>query len=948
MNPTSDTQVICNLGTESTKIEDSSQLSATKKINQARENEELEISPRSYDHWGYNIELDPDGLDDKYDYSADIAKVEADHKSEISTQTVIVVAGEISSLSSDIPIWRLSSLSHHYPKISCEVVKKVIEGLESIMELYHIYGLTRVEDRKFKHLERVIYKKKLDKIKVTAATRMLNFITTNGEKEWMNYFKYKTLAFYAHYETEKTDLLPTLSGLDKDYPGVIFGGFVSQFVKLMQKKDKELFSSFIVAINNSKMGLPRPTDDMIEAAEDKCVNHLTDPRHLDRVEPEDKTLKDLGLIGEEVVLNKINLMRQLKRTVEEMFEDVVFTEEIQFEPFYPSTSANYNKSRGKAGAVGEVYDQCSIGTDPEGSFLIEMRKINSLLSREQTALYGDVSKLDQIRLDEDSRIETSSPAIEYNLTNLRIRWKELYLKIYDKAQTEHPIVKAVGLAEALKVRVISKGPPMLYTALKPLQKFMWSTLKKNSVFQLIGTPVLEEHINKLFGEMNDDDMIVNGDYKASTDNLHSWVSNYLAECFVDIINDNGIKSGKPFFMITDCHRRMLLTSLTGHLFEMRDGSLKRQTEGQLMGSITSFPFLCLANAAMCRWALELSNMTPYRLRDRVLKAGCKTIIAPLKVNGDDCTMKGKRSNIRSLWEDITSFGGLTSSQGKTLFSLPHKPICVINSQTYDYDVLTKSWINRKYVNLGILLGKSRSTVAGTSSSDNVPYSALGALHRELYKSTHSRLWDEVSRRFIYYNSKTLKQCPHIPWDAPEYLGGPGLVPIQGEMRLRDRACASYIISNVNSKKKYEKIISTRMQCDWKLHQVVKKRLETYGIEPKPFMDIRRDDIIFDPMNTLIDDFIVGEDTESNYSRLYKYLTIETLFTKQLSQVYDPDELNWNNKVCRHNDIVWANAEERHWNCLGLKIRQTHEIMYEKKFMVVPCMESITETTLEVA
>ena len=149
---------------------------------------------------------------------------------------------------------------------------------------------------------------------------------------------------------------------------------------------------------------------------------------------------------------------------------------------------------------------------------------------------------------------------------------------------------------------------------------------------------------------------------------------------------------------------MLIRSLTKHLFEMENGTLREQKEGQLMGSITSFPFLCLANAAFCRWALEISEHKKMRVRNQPLD--CKSMIAPLLINGDDCTMKGCRSNMRHLWTTITSFGGLTSSLGKTLFSLKEKPITVINSQTFDY--VDGQWVTRKYVNLGILMSKPRS------------------------------------------------------------------------------------------------------------------------------------------------------------------------------------------------------------------------------------------------
>lgn len=147
--------------------------------------------------------------------------------------------------------------------------------------------------------------------------------------------------------------------------------------------------------------------------------------------------------------------------------------------------------------------------------------------------------------------------------------------------------------------MISKGPPVLYTYLKPFQKFMHGHMRKQKVFRLIGTPVTEKIINEVFHSSahNEDMQILNGDYKASTDNLRGWVSETLADELCKVLKENGS---------FEIDQTLLVRSLTGHIFQMKDGSKKPQTDGQLMGSISSFPFLCLANAALCRLALEWS------------------------------------------------------------------------------------------------------------------------------------------------------------------------------------------------------------------------------------------------------------------------------------------------------------------------------------------------------
>jgi len=271
----------------------------------------------------------------------------------------------------------------------------------------------------------------------------------------------------------------------------------------------------------------------------------------------------------------------------------------------------------------------------------------------------------------------------------------------------------VGLAEALKIRVISKGPPLLYTVLKPLQKFMWETLKENKVFELIGKPVSESTMEELFGTTLDPSkIIISGDYKSSTDNLRRWVSECIARAIANRLREN------KYFSPT--LEELLIRSLTGHIFVDENGIKMPQQEGQLMGSVTSFPILCIANAAMCRWAIEQSDGARYRVTDRPSTIS-RGRLCPLRVNGDDCVFWGDKARVINIWEQITAFGGLETSVGKTYYS---SKFAVINSVLYDYipgtipviDPTCKylftyqlgRWRERRYVNLGLVFGMKRS------------------------------------------------------------------------------------------------------------------------------------------------------------------------------------------------------------------------------------------------
>lgn len=888
--------------------------------------------------------------------------------------SAIVVAEESSSFFEYVQ-WDTAYFVQRYPTISEETIKKVFEGFRTLLEIYFLYGLKRSQGKG------LYYITKINKILTNSATRMLDYLEIQGQLEWVAYFKYKCCAFYSFYECEGSDPVPPLRGLDNDLPGIIFGGVIMKFVSLLKKKDPKKFFSFILSINMAKMGMPRPDEAFVANAVKKTEIHLTTqpPPLLPEI------YLGIGLKGEGVYLNKETFEQQLRRTVREMYSGSVYTREAHYEPFYPSTNSNYQYSIKDGGCVAAIYKEildCTYDFQPGNltDNTISIETTQAVLRAQHSEVYGEQGKLDQELIDNESK-EKVTGAIIYDDHGLKKKWIELMDILEKKAYDEQPLVKAIGLSEALKARVISKGPPLLYSYLKPLQKFLWTQLKKNSIFKLIGQPISTDTIEDLFGIMSPEHIIINGDYKASTDNLHSWVSETLADELVKVLNER-VTDLNDGYIITERHREMLLRSLTGHIFDLtppdkpdskgfnpidslcyagspdihfetdlngrdviRLYKHRPQKEGQLMGSITSFPFLCLANAAMCRWAMELANRVQYRLCDRPTSE--RSIKAPLLINGDDCTMKGRRFascpqtlSLKETWGVITTFGGLSSSVGKTLFSLPHRPVAVINSRTFDYE--NDHWGERKYVNMGLMLGKKRSVVSGTVE-DQVEYGGLGSIHRELLSSTPDVLKTQVSKRFIYYNANTLKKYPNIPWFIPEYLGGPGLKNLVPRSYY-DRRLASILIWNQHRDGSFVdktlQIRKPRSLVEWNLHQIVQRDIESYGVDTQPFAEGRLD-LEFD----LLPPWEFNYDSlESNYSYFYKMLTINTLFTTPLAGVFTAktEKTRKASALSSHrtfllNDRAWAKVRvfELSEKCIGIRVRTDEDIDYEKKVRVVP-------------
>lgn len=332
-----------------------------------------------------------------------------------------------------------------------------------------------------------------------------------------------------------------------------------------------------------------------------------------------------------------------------------------------------------------------------------------------------------------------------------------------------------------------------------------------------------------------------------------------------------------------------------------------------MGSVTSFPILCIANAAMCRWALEEANGKVYTFEGRNS--------APLRVNGDDCVFKGNRFFVSTLWEKITAFGGLSSSVGKTYYS---NKFAVINSVLYDYHparvemsdgfvgdivqtIQRSCWVERKYINLGLLYGIKRSS--GKDDGGTVGIQELGTLHQMLKETCPSERWEAVSRKFIAKHHETLCDSRYnaIPWFVPYWAGGLGLVT-PDVVSVRDRLSVSFI-------KKYW--LAEGESCNiptlakWQMHRLVQERLRGC-LEDIPYKKIRHS-------------LYQGEiDIQDIYAKVYKYCTIETLFANPIEDLVEDGDPKAVSKALKEMQKLW------------LIVRQCYE----------PGMEPVTEEELQ--
>jgi hypothetical protein len=324
-------------------------------------------------------------------------------------------------------------------------------------------------------------------------------------------------------------------------------------------------------------------------------------------------------------------------------------------------------------------------------------------------------------------------------------YAQLYEEVRRKALGQSFDVKLVALAEALKIRVISKGPPLKYFLLKPVQKFLSRLLGRFKCFRLTRETVTSDYLTEFF--KNFEGEFSSLDYSSATDLLNPSCSEQAArslcealECPPDI-------------------EEAFISALTGHTIEG-----VRQRWGQLMGSIISFVILCVVNGSVIRFSYELTVGRRVSLKN-----------LPATINGDDGLVRAPHEFI-AIWKDVAAVAGLIPSIGKVYV---HQTYANINSTSFEWTGSAFRKIH--YVNMGLVVGyqRSSSTSSPGEAFDLIDerHASIGSRHRALIESCPFDRRIDVHRAFLKFNKDLLSHLTGIPWYVPEEYGGLGLHPI---------------------------------------------------------------------------------------------------------------------------------------------------------------------------
>jgi len=291
---------------------------------------------------------------------------------------------------------------------------------------------------------------------------------------------------------------------------------------------------------------------------------------------------------------------------------------------------------------------------------------------------------------------------------------------------------------------------------------MHSSLRESRVFQLIGSTVSEDVIKEQFRLRQPGEFLISGDYSAATDNLKIEVTKTIFEVILRRIAEDLDWSAEAESL---CHlaRKVLYEHVISY---PKDSGIQdvMQGTGQLMGSVLSFPILCLANCICC-WISLYGNLSFQEL--------------PILVNGDDIAFSCTRARYK-IWSDSLADFGFVKSVGKNYC---HKRFMIINSELFDSEYLKSGRCHLPFFNAGLLLGRHR-----VSKVKSVPMIKVGdyfedgdveqmpivtTLDLVLGGAVHP---ERALGRFIHYNMDAIKEVTSNKMNLflPRCRGGLGI------------------------------------------------------------------------------------------------------------------------------------------------------------------------------
>jgi len=274
-------------------------------------------------------------------------------------------------------------------------------------------------------------------------------------------------------------------------------------------------------------------------------------------------------------------------------------------------------------------------------------------------------------------------------------------------------------------------------------------MREMGCYRLIGRPLCPTDLfdlsnNRVEGGTGPEEWF-SIDYSAATDNLSARLSSSIMEYLIDGFSE---------------HQKALYRSvLAPHHVEYPEGfdvASVDQKNGQLMGSILSFPVLCIANLG-----LYLENIKD---DPRSLKQKLRGVL----VNGDDMLYVARQSR----WQTHIEIGkkvGLNMSPGKAYH---HTRYANANSACFDYNLEKESstpW-SIPFLNTGLYFNQSK-----VLQDDKESQRGFCSTINRLVQGALPGMAPELLKQFMHkHRALIAEECKGRNLFVPQSLGGMGV------------------------------------------------------------------------------------------------------------------------------------------------------------------------------
>jgi hypothetical protein len=303
---------------------------------------------------------------------------------------------------------------------------------------------------------------------------------------------------------------------------------------------------------------------------------------------------------------------------------------------------------------------------------------------------------------------------------------------------ELPRVMAHAVPKELGARIITKSDEFLHV-LKPFQMALSKALGTMRRFG----PTRGVPLNEMLSEMRsleEDEYYLSGDYESATDGMHMDFSKAIIEGILSEIDH------EPTAMWARYEHGEHIV----HYPSETGLSPIKQTVGQLMGSLLSFPILCVANDTLC----EIAGISE---KDRM-------------INGDDLWAITNRTQYEK-WKEAGARCGMKPSVGKNFLS---RRFATFNSQLIMGNKVAP------YTNLKLIMrDKVQDELNARSSRKGQVVTLTGCLSKALEQG--------VSKQTLVRNNKSLLERTVQSIDISTAHGGLGFESTR-EMTYTDKLC----------------------------------------------------------------------------------------------------------------------------------------------------------------